>query len=610
MGTAWLFLGDVAERAAKFPLSISKNDIVLLGPSRPMLKPFCQWQGAEEIEVDVLGQEDLSPSELDDALLIINQVIQIIKQLGHDYDSINRPWWLFRGIYLWVSLNVNAIGKIALKKWLLRRRPDNVVVIREYEVLTCADFSNADGDGPDNVLSFAAIDLCQELSISCQLIEYNTLKHKAKRFLHVTLYSSLVSYIRLLKLPIVGIKERLFSSSKQERQGGVIFFSRGLRFTELFEDLIQTCPSELFPQILLQQSLTKENRKFTVDIPYSRLEKFSRFRDVLETIFRPSKSWYPEVSLRAKLDKDPLAPGFIQEYLKRVSIHARAITPYKKCVARAISSLKPCLIIAGDDPSYYTHTLLEIAKSSQIPTISLQHGDYSAAAVTIYNSLIEDLYLARSEEVKEAFISLGVSEKKLALYTPKKLGNFFQDKNSSANDSSGLKKVVILGTRLGASGSLPLLVRAVSLLLQHSPALTIEYRPHPTEPILNYEGILDSQGLKVKILPTSESLSSQVKGASCVLVICSSVALQVAIMGIPVVVYTDGWLPLGYTNEVFVATHSLEEAVKAVQNFLKGDNLRQSFYKSHIEFIKKIEASLLSPDGNDWWLYIRKQFSL
>jgi hypothetical protein len=367
----------------------------------------------------------------------------------------------------------------------------------------------------------------------------------------------------------------------------------------------------LSSQILAQQSLIKEKRNIISELPVVGIEKFSRFIDVVETIFRPSKHWYPDISLIYRPDKDPLAAGYIQEYLKRVSVHARALKPYRKCVARALSSLNPDLIITGDDCSYYTQLVFEIAKSSKIPTISIQHGDYSAGAIAIYNSIIEDFYLARSEEVKEAFISIGVSEKKLAVYTPKKLCKFVQSRDSSTNTKLRLKKVLILGTWLGASGSLPLLIRAISLLLEHAPELTIEYRPHPAEPILDYERILvDSQGLKVKILPVNESLSSQVEGVSCVLVFCSSVALHVAIMGIPVVVYTDGWLPLGYTNEVFVATHSLDEAVKAVQKFLNDDGLRQTFYKNHTKFIKKIEAGLVSPDGNDWWAYIRQRFCI
>jgi hypothetical protein len=604
---AWLFLGDVATRAGRLGCGVAPGDIVLLAGTRPMLRTGEEWADVFTAPVEFLSDEKLGEHCLDAAFDIVDAQVAEIENLSHDRSYAESPWSAFAVSYLIFSLTQYAAGTIALRNWLCRVRPTEVIVVRHLQRLTAADFSDpVRGGGPDNVLSFAAARICADLEIPYR-IHYQQTWRRFERYTRVVMKGQLVSWLRALRLPAVGQLVR-WSASPPLRTGGVVFALTARRYVDACEGLMTSCPVSLVPQVLYFKTLTATGRGLESTLPILRMEAFSRWSDVAQLFMGYFGGIRRARLAELRIRNEPLADGFTAEYLRRMAPHARFTRLYQQCAKRALRTLKPSLIIGADDPGPATNTIIKEARTLQIPVVTVQHGEYIAPAATIFTMPDADLMLVRSEPVRQFFIARGRPTARVACYSSPQLSVQLRDPIHDLAEP----KVLIAATAYGNKLSTPIFLHVVASLLRQQPKLRITLRLHPSEQEdpAEYRRAFAERNLDVEILSKSEPLALHLAGVHCALIIQSSVGFHTAMAGTPTVVWIgNGWVPLSYLDEPYEVAYSLEDAVYKVLEYLTPAK-RGTFFKKYGAYYERMRQGRYAPDGRDWWTFLIQRYGL
>ena len=605
MKTAWLFLGDLAYRAPSFPCPVVSGDVVLLGPPQPMFRPVCKCGGFSHVDVEVLGQEPLSGEDLDAALAKVESATKIIRDIGCELMTVQRPWWMFRATYFVTAVRENVLGSIALEKWLMRQRPDNVVIVREHKKLVSIDMSNPCYNGPDNVMSFVAEKICQNLNIPYKVSYHASIKRTSQRFISDYLRPRVTARLRMAALLYNTVKQRLTTSNINDRKGCVLYFTRSLTHTRTFIDLIKTVPSSIKQLMLFQSPISQKITNLDIDIDAIRFERFCSIRRILSAIFCSKQANF-------RVDthfSDPIVSGFTDTYILHSVIHGNILKPYFEGMKAALTIIKPSLIISSDESSPFNQLLFEAAVLQKIPTISIQHGELTAAeAISMHTPMGGDFHLVRPGGTRNFFISRGMPESNIAVY-----GNL-----CTSLTVNGTKKnphvqatvpIFIAGTALGIKEFWPVIKDFVIHIMNLIPNAVITFRPHPSESVSEYIRNAKLEHLPMRVVSGKDPLEAQIEHAKLAVVFSSSLALDLVLNGVPTVICNFGrWPLLGYLHEMFLITYSLKDTALALFDLASDEQKMIDFYAKREKFILEFLATQKSPESDDWWQFLRGKF--
>ena len=610
----WLFLGSASAKVNDYRSLFTEADRILVAGARPMDAQLTSPHAGGSFQVDLLGSETLSENDRKLVATMVSDQAEILRGLGEGLNYSDRPWWMFQLSYLSACMSQYASGKVALKNWLTRIAPAHAIIVRDPAPLTSAEFTDpVYARGPENVLAFVAEDECRRLGIRTTLIVDSPKVAGLQRILSVWLKGHLIAYTRLFRLPLMRIRRLLTFRSAKLPVGGVVFVIADERYVDSYQDLLHDCPPELSPTILHFRTPTGSVPPRT-RLPVLSMDQFIRVSDALPGILRSATRWHAPVAeeLRA-LRSEPIVGGFTAEYVRRIASHGRALAAYQKAAKRALKMLKPRLLIASDDSGPGTAAMVREAGARAIPTVSLQHAEYSpAVSFGADRPMIESIKLIRNRLTRADLIRRGLAADRILLYADADGSDPLAGASHSTPSLSRPRSVLVAGTVLEVE-PLAEMVKTISEKLASSGAdPSIRFRPHPVQRKKDEEYVRAFKSHEqIRVVKMGTTLSEQLAEASCALVFNSSVAFQIVVAGVPVVVYAGNSLtPIGFDHAAFVVTRTLDDAVASLTSYLDDELARTRFFQARREYLNELAVGRFAPDGGEWWPYLRQRLGI
>jgi hypothetical protein len=480
--------------------------------------------------------------------------------------SLDKYWLWLMGLYLKVSIRQNLIAIILARKFIRKKKFKYIEIVRDGGELFSIDFYKPGSYGLDNVVALYMENFCQAKKIPYRVKEVNKCMNSLKYWYYRNIYSFLVHYFRCVNL----FKDSCVKPRAKVKVSNVLVIERASRFSALLKNVTNALKINNVINIKQQSYSDVNGVTLNLDPAASWLNK-TIFLYKLITLTAPKVLLNRPQSFHDQ---------YIQGYIKAVRAHRNLPKIYSYVASTVFKKIKPVLLVATDESSLFNRIYFYEAGKRNIKTIAIQHGEITEIDyILLHQRKYTDIYIVSSLEAKNQFNNWGTLSE-IKYYNPNAEGvNYY-------GGSLRLKKIILAATCLDNRVLVKLIEKILIGLNEINKDFQVYLKPHPLDSVDVIEQL--TKNFKLKIIKHN-SFHEELITTDLVISISSSIALEVALKGIPVIMHNEASLELtALRNKAFNNFIDLKKLFEYVSELnddeVKYRKLRDSFevYQSNM----------------------------
>jgi UDP-N-acetylglucosamine 2-epimerase len=249
---------------------------------------------------------------------------------------------------------------------------------------------------------------------------------------------------------------------------------------------------------------------------------------------------------------------------------------------RVIDTVKPDILIVGDDRATPVRGHVLVAKRKGIPVLEIQHGMIIIQA-TPMDTPLSDKLAAGGDYSKDVYTNYGSKKEQIIVTGWPKFDTYVKLKKSLAKRHNGTD--ILFATQPMDTKLILDSIDAIGSFIEDSTHFRLIIKPHPTESIKIYNPIIKKYK-NVILHKSSDDFSSLIVSSDILVTLISTVAIEAAVLDKPIIcIDTSNKESMFASSGIAIEVKNLEELIPAIKDVLYNEDTRQKLAEARAKFV-------------------------
>lgn len=250
---------------------------------------------------------------------------------------------------------------------------------------------------------------------------------------------------------------------------------------------------------------------------------------------------------------------------------------------RVIDTVKPDILIVGDDRATPVRSHVLLAKKMGIPVLEIQHGMIIIQA-TPMDTPLSDKIAAGGDYSKKVYMTFGAKKEQIIVTGWPKLDKYVKWKESlTGKHKDGTD--ILFATQPEDTKLILDSIDTIGSFIEDSTHFRLIIKPHPTENSKIYNPILKKYK-NVILHKSSEDFSSLIASSDILVTLISTVAIEAAVLDKPIIcIDTTNKESMFASSGIAMEVKNLEELIPAIKDVLYNEDTRQKLADARAKFV-------------------------
>ena len=247
-----------------------------------------------------------------------------------------------------------------------------------------------------------------------------------------------------------------------------------------------------------------------------------------------------------------------------------------------IDTVKPDILIVGDDRATPVRSHVLMAKKMRIPVLEIQHGIWNP--MVPMDTPLSDRIAAGGDYDKKVYMKHGAKSEQIVVTgwpkfdTSVKLKEFLTEKHKDRADILFATQPTDIKLNLDS-------IEAIGSFIGDSTHVRLIVKPHPAENTKIYNHIAKKYK-NVILHKSSEDISSLVASSDILVTVSSTVAIEAALLDKPIICINTANVESMYVSSgIAIEVKKLEELIPAIKDVLYNEEISKKLAEARKKFV-------------------------
>lgn len=247
-----------------------------------------------------------------------------------------------------------------------------------------------------------------------------------------------------------------------------------------------------------------------------------------------------------------------------------------------INTVKPDILIVGDDRATAVRSHVLVAKKMRIPVLEIQHGMLTPTAPM--DTPLSSKIAVGGENYKKVFMKFEAKKEQIVVTGWPKFDTHVKSKESLTEKHKNAADILFAT----GSGDIKITldtIEAIGSFIEDSTHFRLIVKPHPAENTKIYNHIAKKYK-NVILHKSSEDISSLVASTDILVTVSSTVAIEAALLDKPVIcINTANEESMYVSSGIAIEVKKLEEVIPAIKDVLYNEEVRKKLAEARKKFV-------------------------
>lgn len=247
-----------------------------------------------------------------------------------------------------------------------------------------------------------------------------------------------------------------------------------------------------------------------------------------------------------------------------------------------LDTIKPNIVVVGDERTSYIRTCVSLAKQKSIPIIEIQHGIYSSMQPKI--PPISDIICVWGKYSKDNFLMSEVAKSQIVITGCPKFDSLVtRRKNEYIATKQRSCRKILLATQYGFEDITTVIIEKITDFLDTEKDICLIIKPHPAEKKGQYYKFT-KKSQRVFLKDPRVNIDNLLLDADILITISSTVGINAAILDVPIVLINLNKRISAYSPISFEVKDA-EEIIPSIKSALFNEVLIKEIKELRDQFV-------------------------